>query len=161
MYHHHYPRPRHHPCTSFSFSFFFFFSCISLNHIRRVCSQVRSASMNSSKVCPADPGCVSFIWSNNLSSETKVLWQRWQFLMWLHLKCSWSSDSLYLKTEHPEILQLILWTSLTWLSQSACFTKHFSHCGHPTFLCLLFTCMLHLATFLKCLSQYLHFTWRS
>ena len=81
--------------------------------------------------------------------------------MWLRLKCSWSSNSLYLKTEHPEMLQLILWTSLTWLSQSACFTKHFSHCGHPTFLCLLFTCMLHSATLLKCLSQYLHFTWRS
>ena len=78
--------------------------------------------------------------------------------LWSYLKCSWSSISLYLKTEHPELLQTILWTSLKWLSQSACFTKCFSHWGHLTLLCLLFTCMLHSAMFLKYLSQYLHFT---
>ena len=30
--------------------------------------------------------------------------------LWSYLKCSWSSVSLYLKTEHPEMLQTNLWT---------------------------------------------------
>ena len=59
------------------------------------------------------------------------------------------------------MLQTNLWTSLTWFSQSACFTKCFSHWGHLTLLCLLFTCMLHSAIFLKYPSQYLYFTWWS
>ena len=60
---------------------------------------------------------------------------------WWCLICSCSSNSLYLKTEHTFKLQANLCTSLKWLSQSTCFTKHFSHLGHATFLCLLFTCM--------------------
>ena len=75
--------------------------------------------------------------------------------------CSCSSNLLYLETEDPFKLQANLCTSLKWLSQSACFTKHFLHLGHATFLCLLCMCMLHSATLEKCLSQYLHFTWRS
>ena len=39
--------------------------------------------------------------------------------------------------------------------------KTFFALGHLTLLCLLLTCMLHSATFLKCLSQCLHFTWQS
>ena len=39
--------------------------------------------------------------------------------------------------------------------------KMLLHWGHLTLLCFLFMCMLHSATFLKYLSQYLHFTWQS
>ena len=80
---------------------------------------------------------------------------------WWSLMCLCSSSSLYLETEHLFRLQANLCTSLKWLSLSACFTKCYSHSGRTTFLCLLFMCMLHLATLEKCLSQCLHFTWQS
>ena len=95
--------------------------------------------------------CVSFIWSNNLSSETKILRQRWQILTWWDWVCLHRSGLL--EKTSPQVVQVNLWTSLTWFSQSVCFTKCFSHCGHLTLLCLLFTCMLHLAAFWKSLSQ--------
>ena len=52
-----------------------------------------------------------------------------------------------------------LWTSLKWLSQFDCLKNRFSHSEQIIFLCFLLTCMLHLATLLKYLSQCLHLTW--
>ena len=98
------------------------------------------------------PWSTSWCWCSSdlvLKTLTHLLHLNTILDLWSYLKCSWSSISLYLKTEHPEMLQTNLCTSLTWLSQSACFTKRLSHWGHLTFLCLLFTCMLHSAIFLK------------